>query len=155
MRVGPLTKTWRGKNRLERFLEKVERKPSGCWEWTAALDSAGYGLAASGYRNEQGHNLPARAYRILIGPARGLHCHHRCGNPLCVRPDHIQLLTRSEHGKFHGELVKCTHPQERRSHDGSCRECDRLRTQRRREDPAYRAKEAEQHRSWRRRHRTV
>lgn len=41
------------------------------------------------------------AYRPDEG-AEGLICHHTCHNPSCTNPEHIEMMTQSEHMKRHG-----------------------------------------------------
>lgn len=54
-----------------------------CWEWT--------GKAASGYGAHR------RVYEWLRGPVpEGLELDHLCRNKLCVRPDHLEPVTRAE-----------------------------------------------------------
>jgi hypothetical protein len=78
----------------ERFWEKVEEGPDGCWLWTAGkFVTGGYGV----------FNLPrdggaARAHRWayeqMIGeiPA-GLVLDHLCRTPACVNPYHLDPVT--------------------------------------------------------------
>lgn len=47
------------------------------------------------------------AYRVIYedihGPIPdGLVAHHRCENPQCVNPEHIELITQGEHIAEHG-----------------------------------------------------
>ena len=78
----------------ERFWEKVDVNPWGCWLWTAAKDREGYG------RFWVTDGQWALAYRWLFeqahGPIpKGLECDHLCRTPACVRIDHIEAVTRS------------------------------------------------------------
>jgi hypothetical protein len=68
----------------------------GCWTWTASLDSHGYGQINSGGR---GKPLPAHrvVYEMINGPVPvGLDLDHLCRNTVCVRPDHLEPVTRAE-----------------------------------------------------------
>lgn len=73
----------------ERFWEKVEKGPS-CWEWRGALGSGNYGSFQVGARKS------ARAHRFSYEITRGkipmgLVVRHKCDNPKCVRPDHLEV----------------------------------------------------------------
>ena len=44
------------------------------------------------------------AWEIRNGPIpEGLVIHHLCGHPSCLNPDHMELVTRTEHGRLHRE----------------------------------------------------
>ncbi len=68
----------------------------GCWEWTAAK-SVGYGLIKVDGKMECAHRV---VYELMVGPlpsdGRRFHLDHLCRNPSCVRPDHLELVTRRE-----------------------------------------------------------
>lgn len=72
----------------DRLFEKVEKiTESGCWVWTGAMDSAGYGRMAFNNRIDGAHRV---AYQLFIGPIeKGLFICHHCDVKLCVRPDHL------------------------------------------------------------------
>src|SRR5262245_37441309 len=77
----------------ERFWEKV-RKSDGCWLWTGATDSKGYGEIGTGRGHIAAHRL---AYELVHGPFDpALHVCHRCDVPACVRPEHLFLGTHTD-----------------------------------------------------------
>ena len=69
--------------------------PSVCWEWTGALggrDGRGY-MTLNG-RKQLAHRI---VYQIFNGPiADGLVIRHKCDNPVCCNPFHLELGNRSE-----------------------------------------------------------
>jgi hypothetical protein len=73
-----------------RFLAKVLCDPvSGYWVWVGARNEFGYGKFWRGGRVEKAH----RAALALFGPRppkRTEAVLHRCDNPWCVRPDHLE-----------------------------------------------------------------
>lgn len=81
----------------ERFWTHVNRTET-CWLWTGARQHK-YGKVRvySGprsYREERAHRV---AWILTYGPIHGYLCVlHRCDVPLCVRPDHLFLGTRTE-----------------------------------------------------------
>ena len=67
-------------NSMENFWSKVQPEPtSGCWLWTAATDSKGYGQ----FRDEgKLYRAPRLSYEKTLGPIpRGKQVLHRCDNP--------------------------------------------------------------------------
>lgn len=78
----------------ERFESKV-LKTDGCWLWQRAKSSSGYGVFGVAW----GHSMCAHrfAYEQAVGPIPdGLEIDHLCSNRLCVRPDHLEPVTREE-----------------------------------------------------------
>ena len=74
--------------REQKFWSSV-KKSDACWAWTGRTHK-GYGR----YGGVQAHRV---AYELVIGPiSAGLELDHTCRNPLCVNPDHLEPVTRSE-----------------------------------------------------------
>lgn len=80
-----------------RFWSKVDRSdPDGCWIWLAARAGPNrtdqYGSFWNGERNVGAHRF---SYELANGPVpAGLDLDHLCRVRLCVRPDHLEPVTR-------------------------------------------------------------
>lgn len=75
----------------ERFWPKV-KKSSGCWEWTAGKNRAGYGILGGAH---DGSRLAHRiSYELHKGPTpAGMVIDHLCHNPGCVNPAHLRAVS--------------------------------------------------------------
>ena len=98
----------------ERFWEKVDRS-GDCWEWTGAVQSAGYGVV--NHRADGGVKL---AHRVSFAWAHGdpgrRAVEHSCENRRCVNPAHLAIKPR-------GYCQRCGMAD--RNARGDCAECDR------------------------------
>lgn len=84
------------------FMARVSPDPvSGCWIWTGAICSSGYGEMGMGVRGcrEYAHRL---AYVLFRGPlGKNSHTHHLCGNHACANPGHLEQVGVAEHFRIH------------------------------------------------------
>lgn len=69
----------------KRFWPKVTRS-DGCWEWTAARIPGGYG--SIGFAGDQ-YGAHVMSWALANGHWPEKWVLHRCGNRICVRPDHL------------------------------------------------------------------
>jgi hypothetical protein len=81
----------------------VAREPTtlatGCLEWPYDPDGGGYGRAILKGQRKRVHVL---IYEHLVGPIPpGYEIHHRCRNRACGNKEHLEMLTRQEHGERH------------------------------------------------------
>lgn len=106
----PLTETTLG-----RFVAKVDFGDGrGCWRWTGARQSRGYGSIGFGPRGALRTFLAHRvAYAWFVGPLEdGLTVDHTCHNAdkacpggpscehrRCVNPDHLELVDGDENSR--------------------------------------------------------
>lgn len=73
---------------------------TGCWNWLGYVNSrSGYGEVGRGGRKYVAHRFIYESYR---GPVeRGKQLHHECGNRACVNPEHLRVVSASEHKRLH------------------------------------------------------
>lgn len=121
----------------ERFWVKVEVKANGCWIWSGAKNSAGYGHLLVGSRTDNSRKYVKAhrfAYEQLVGPIPSPHLDHLCRTPACVNPKHLEPVTAKENirrGIGHGKETECPygHPYDATNtyrHRGKrfCRKCN-------------------------------
>lgn len=84
---------------LRLFFDKVKVRPSGCWEWMAAM--------WRGYGYFMGHRAHRVTYRWFVGaPDPALHLHHTCERKDCVNPAHLVELSVSDHRRHGHDWAK-------------------------------------------------
>lgn len=88
-------KNFPGKRSMEeRFWAKVN-KTDGCWEWTAGFFGCGY--PAIGIATSKLVSAHRYSWELHNGPIPdGAFVLHKCDNPKCVRPDHLQIGDQAE-----------------------------------------------------------
>ena len=84
----------------ERFFRFID-KTDNCWIWTGkSINQKGYGqiqIGGKGSRHKLAHRL---SYEIHFGDiAPGLVVMHKCDNPSCVNPEHLETGTQSKNIK--------------------------------------------------------
>ena len=90
-----------------RFWAKVT-KTDRCWLWTGATTPKGYGqFSARASRHTYAHRY---AYELLVGGIPdGLTIDHLCKTRNCVRPDHMEVVTRGENTRRGAVSRPCNH----------------------------------------------
>ena len=124
----------------DRFWSRVD-KTDGCWLWTGALVTGGYGSIGLGQRrNGLAHRV---SYELHVGPIpNGLQIDHLCRVRRCVNPAHLDVVTIREN-VLRGEGITaryarkthCAHGHEfteentrrTRTNGRVCRTCERNR----------------------------
>lgn len=80
---------------MRRLWSKTVITSTGCIEWTGAIRDDGYGVAWF-------EGSMARAHRLTLAWSLGSELpprdvvDHLCRNRACVRPDHLEMVTRRE-----------------------------------------------------------
>ena len=117
-----------------------------CWEWTAAKNSAGYGVIRVDGALLLAHRY---IYELLVGPIEN-EMDHLCRNRGCVNPEHIEDVTRRTNflGGGHPDAVRARTDTCVRGHDlrdayvrrdnghRMCRECKNQRRRDKRREAA-------------------
>lgn len=90
------------------FAGKYSERDSGCWLWTASVNSKGYGLVnVGGGRIALAHRV---AYESTVGPIPdGLTIDHLCRVKRCINPAHLDPCTRRENAQRAAEQDRPTH----------------------------------------------
>lgn len=89
------------------FFEKHRAKiafagPDECWLWTASHGRKGYGRVKARGKARGAHRI---AYESACGEgsADGLVVRHKCDNPPCVNPAHLELGTHADNARDRSE----------------------------------------------------
>lgn len=138
-----------GQTANDRFWAKVDRSgpesplvDGNCWLWTGAL-TKGYGQLTRNKTHTYAHIV---AFNMLVGAVpQGLQLDHLCRRPTCVRPSHLEPVTRRDNllrgtgfAAVHARKTHCKHghpfdeANTGRGHRGGryCRACARLHARR-------------------------
>ncbi|MCK5614785.1 HNH endonuclease [Candidatus Pacearchaeota archaeon] len=102
----------------ERFMDRVWMEPNcGCWLWTAAISSSGYGGFRMKGRDFSAHRV---SFSLFNGPIpRKLFVLHKCDVKICVNPEHLFLGTHQDNMDDMTNKMRCCG---KRSHNSKLNE---------------------------------
>ena len=81
-----------------RFWSKVDCVPGCCWEFKGHVHSIyGYGYFQHNYKRYRAHRLAYTLTKGSIPP--GQIVRHKCDNPCCCNPDHLELGTHADNNR--------------------------------------------------------
>lgn len=81
----------------ERLAELSVAEASGCIRFTGSIDESGYGRVMINMVKYGAHRL---AYELANGPIPdGYVVRHKCDNPSCINPSHLEVGTQADNIK--------------------------------------------------------
>lgn len=92
----PVRASGRRGDSLQDRLDAHTDKSGACWVWTGSRQQWGHGKLRNHLTGKTvlAHRL---SYELAFGPIpAGMEIDHKCRNPPCVNPDHLQLATSRE-----------------------------------------------------------
>lgn len=83
-------------NILDRLINRIVKDHKDCWLWTGPINNAGYGMmnTCKGIdypRMATVHRIMMVEYTNKIKYGDDVEVLHKCGNKLCVNPDHLTI----------------------------------------------------------------
>lgn len=74
---------------FQRWTAKVDftTSPSGCWLWKGSKDKNGYGKFRIG---DKVYYAATIGWRLYKGEEPTSHLYRTCGDPACVKPQHLE-----------------------------------------------------------------
>ena len=81
---------------IKRLMSRVTKFEDSCWVWNGAL-VRGYGVINVDGKTEYVHRVVFAASGKKFD--KRLTLDHKCRNPRCVNPEHLEAVTRSENAK--------------------------------------------------------
>lgn len=77
------------RNSVESLKSKTNKTENGCWEWLGCKTKDGYGRTMEYPKSITTHRL---MYKLANNvDIEGKHVLHKCDNPPCINPKHLEL----------------------------------------------------------------
>ena len=84
------------RNHETRLGKFIKPQVNGCWLYTGAQNSQGYGV------DREVGSVHRFIYETLVGEIpEGYHLHHICEVKACCNPEHLEPLTPADHAEWH------------------------------------------------------
>lgn len=88
---------------VRQMMDAKTNKTDACWIWTGSIQTNGYGTLTVDKVRKYAHRV---AYELASGPIpEGMRIDHVCHQPLCVRPDHLRIVTIKQNAENFGGLM--------------------------------------------------
>lgn len=82
-----------------RLMERVDKTPT-CWIFTGSKNNSGYGMIRIDQTSKRTMLTHRAAYELFVGPiSEGLLIRHKCDNPPCCNPDHLEPGTAKDNAQ--------------------------------------------------------
>ena len=92
-----------------------------CIKSTARINDRGYAVVWHEGKHCREHRLVyARTNGITMEQIKGLVVRHRCDNPACINPEHLEIGTQADNARDMSERSRC------RPQRGSLHKCSKL-----------------------------
>ena len=75
----------------------AENSQTGCFEWTGFKSRDGYGIVHRGNKLLKAHRIAyCEANNLSLDDIAGLCVRHKCDNPKCINPSHLEIGTNAD-----------------------------------------------------------
>lgn len=75
----------------KKFIDRIKKVESGCWEWTGHIHVSGYGEFYTNGKRIRAHRYSCELFKKKIPFGKVID--HLCRNRKCVNPDHLEIVS--------------------------------------------------------------